>query len=69
VGWHGSGRSRISYPLLANAVQRLLTAMVASTPEETISRTAFLRRLIISTTKQAVPVRNRPLAVSRARLY
>src|SRR5215475_2834427 len=32
LGWHGSGRLRISYPLLANAVQRLLTAMVASTP-------------------------------------
>jgi hypothetical protein len=30
--WHGSGRLRISYPLLANAVQRLLTVMVASTP-------------------------------------
>src|SRR2546428_2420150 len=31
-GWHGSGGLRISYPLLADAVQRLLTAMVASTP-------------------------------------
>ena len=30
--WYGSGRLRISYPLLANAVQRLLTVMVASTP-------------------------------------
>jgi hypothetical protein len=25
VGWHGLVRSRIRYPLLANAVQRLLT--------------------------------------------
>jgi hypothetical protein len=25
VGWHGLARSRIRYPLLANAVQRLLT--------------------------------------------
>jgi hypothetical protein len=34
VGWHGSVRSRIRYPLLANAVQRLLTAMVGQDREE-----------------------------------
>src|SRR5439155_21282294 len=34
MGWHGLGRSRIRYPLLANAVQRLLTAMVGPDREE-----------------------------------
>ena len=34
MGWHGSVRSRIRYPLLANAVQRLLTAMVGQDREE-----------------------------------
>src|SRR5439155_15055235 len=34
MGWHGLGRSRIRYPLLANAVQRLLTAMVGQDREE-----------------------------------
>jgi hypothetical protein len=34
VGWHGLARSRIRYPLLANAVQRLLTAMVGQDREE-----------------------------------
>jgi hypothetical protein len=33
VGWHGLVRSRIRYPLLANAVQRLLTAMVGQDRE------------------------------------
>jgi hypothetical protein len=35
VGWHGLARSRIRYPLLANAVQRLLTAMVGQDREGT----------------------------------
>ena len=34
MGWHGLARSRIRYPLLANAVQRLLTAMVGQDREE-----------------------------------
>jgi hypothetical protein len=34
VGWLGLARSRIRYPLLANAVQRLLTAMVGQDREE-----------------------------------
>jgi hypothetical protein len=34
VGWHGLARSRIRYPLLANAVQCLLTAMVGQDREE-----------------------------------
>jgi hypothetical protein len=34
VGWLGLARSRIRYPLLANAVQRLLTAMVGHDHEE-----------------------------------
>jgi len=34
VGWHGLVRSRIRYPLLANAVQRLLTAMMGQDREE-----------------------------------
>src|SRR5439155_27072383 len=34
VGWHGLARARIRYPLLANAVQRLLTAMVGQDREE-----------------------------------
>jgi hypothetical protein len=33
VGWLGLARSRIRYPLLANAVQRLLTAMVGQDRE------------------------------------
>ena len=34
MGWHGLARSRTRYPLLANAVQRLLTAMVGQDREE-----------------------------------
>ena len=34
MGWHGLARSRIRYPLVANAVQRLLTAMVGQDREE-----------------------------------
>jgi hypothetical protein len=34
MGWHGLARLRIRYPLLANAVQRLLTAMVGQDREE-----------------------------------
>jgi hypothetical protein len=34
LGWPGLARSWIRYPLLANAVQRLLTAMVGKDREE-----------------------------------
>jgi hypothetical protein len=33
VGWHGLARSRIRYPLLANAVQRLAAATGKAWPQ------------------------------------